>query len=105
MTAAVACALYLILLALWPAEVKRRSLNLLVCVDQLGWVVITLGNGSPDETISAACWRMELQGKWQGKLFRPVIDGLFLLFERDHCRLSYESEVQRTQLPADYTAK
>lgn len=37
---------------------KRRILNLLIAIDQLAWVALTLGNGLPDETISAALWRM-----------------------------------------------
>lgn len=38
---------------------NRRILNLLIALDQLAWVILTLGNGMPDETISAALWRME----------------------------------------------
>lgn len=33
---------------------KQRLLNLFIALDQLAWVVLTLGKGSPDETISAA---------------------------------------------------
>ena len=35
---------------------------MLIAIDQLLWVLLTLGKGHPDETISAA-WRMEQQGK------------------------------------------
>lgn len=80
---------------------KQRALNLLIALDQFLWVLITMGNGSPDETISAACWRMDLQGKWQGRLMRPLIDGLFF-FDPDHCRVSFESEQMRSQLPNQY---
>ncbi len=80
----------------------RRLLNLLVALDQLAWVIVTLGHGSPDETISAAAWRLELAGKWQGRWFRPVVDGLFRPFERDHCRNAYEAERRRIQLPEHY---
>ena len=38
---------------------KQRILNLLIALDQLAWVVLTLGKGYPDEAISAAAWRME----------------------------------------------
>ncbi|MCX8016660.1 MAG: hypothetical protein N2690_01965 [Rhodocyclaceae bacterium] len=82
--------------------IQRRILHLLIAVDQLMWVVITLGKGSPDETISAAAWRMEQQGKLAGRVLRPLIDALFVPLERDHCRLSFESEVRGTQLPAAY---
>lgn len=81
---------------------KQRLLNLLIAVDQLLWVVFTLGKGHPDETISAAAWRMEQQGKRAGRILRPAIDALFWPLERDHCRLSFESERDGKQLPPLY---
>lgn len=44
-------------------SIRRRVLHVLIAIDQLAWVVLTMGDGSPDETISAAAWRMERQGK------------------------------------------
>lgn len=82
--------------------IKQRLLNLLVAVDQLLWVTLTLGEGMPDETISAALYRMEREGRPSGKLLRPLIDVLFSPFEREHCRLSFESELRGTQLPPEY---
>lgn len=82
---------------------KRRLLHLLIALDQLAWVVLTLGRGHPDETISAAAWRMEQQGKIAGRILRPLIDTLFRPLERDHCRLSFESELRGAQLPRLYT--
>ncbi len=84
---------------------KRRILNLLIAIDQLAWVIITLGNGSPDETISAAAWRMEQQGKLVGRTLRPLVDLLFRPLERDHCRKSFESEVRGAHLPDYYQMK
>jgi hypothetical protein len=75
---------------------KQRILNLLIAIDQLIYVVITLGSGCPDETMSSAAWRLEQKGKIQGKIFRPLIDWLFW-FDPDHCRTSYESEVKRAK--------
>jgi hypothetical protein len=84
----------------------RRLLNLFIAIDQLIWVVITLGNGSPDETLSAAAWRLELEGRWQGRLFRPVIDSLALMVtlghDKNHCRKAYRAERDRLQLHATY---
>lgn len=84
---------------------KRRILNLLVALDQLAYVLLTLGHGSPDETLSAALWRWELAGHW-ASFFRPIVDGVFyvITFGRDdnHCRDSYESERGRKQLPSHY---
>jgi hypothetical protein len=82
---------------------KRRLLHLLIALDQLAWVVLTLGKGYPDETISAAAWRMEQQGKIAGRVLRPLIDALFWPIERDHCRKSFESELRAAQLPAAYS--
>ena len=81
---------------------KQRILNLLIALDQLAWVIVTLGKGSPDETISAAAWRMEHQGKIAGRVFRPLVDLLFRPIEKDHCYQAWLSEVQRSQLPSAY---
>lgn len=81
---------------------KQRILNLLIAVDQLLLVVFTLGKGHPDETISAALWRMEQEGKIAGRVFRPLVDLLFRPIERDHCYAAWLSEVQRSQLPSAY---
>ena len=80
---------------------NRRVLNLLIALDQLAWVILTLGNGMPDETISAALWRMESQGKWAGKLFRPVVDAMFW-FDKNHCLSAWQSERNKQQLPGVY---
>ena len=37
-----------------------------------------------------------------GRLFRPLIDLIFALFEEDHCRKSYESERNGRHLPKEY---
>lgn len=79
----------------------RRALNILIALDQLAWVLLTLGNGHPDETISAALWRMEQQGKRAGRWGRPVVDALFW-FDPEHCRTSFESERTKAQLPTAY---
>ena len=81
---------------------KTRFLNVLIAIDQLLWVLLTLGKGHPDETISAASYRMEQQGKLAGRVLRPIIDALFRPLERDHCRLSFESERRGAHLPAAY---
>ena len=86
-------------------SLRQRILNILIALDQLAWVVLTLGKGSPDETISAAAWRMEQQGKLAGRILRPLIDFLFSPLERDHCRLSAESEQKQAQLPDYYRTK
>lgn len=70
---------------------KHRLLNLLIAIDQLAYVLLTLGYGNPDETMSSAAWRMEQKGRFFG-FFRPVIDALFRPLEKDHCRKAWEAE-------------
>lgn len=70
---------------------KRRILNLLIAIDQTLFCLITLGHSDPDETMSAAAWRMERDGKFFA-FMRPTIDWLFSRIEADHCRTSYEKE-------------
>ena len=84
---------------------KQRLLNIAIAFDQLVYVLVTLGAGSPDETLSAAAYRTEKAGRLFGKVFRPLIDLLFLPLERQHCYKAYQSELNRTQLPEEYNQK
>jgi hypothetical protein len=79
---------------------KRRLLHLLIALDQLAYVVLTLGRGYPDETLSSAAWRMERDGKIAG-VFRPLIDFVFWPVQKQHCRKAYEAERRRVQLPVE----
>lgn len=83
---------------------RLRIFNLVVALDQLAYVIVTLGAGHPDETLSAAAWRTEQDGKLLGRFFRPLIDFIARPLERDHCRASYESEIKRHHLPSHYTS-
>lgn len=78
---------------------RRRVLNIAIAFDQLAYVLITFGDGLPDETISSALWRTEQDGKCFGKIFRPIVDWLFKPVEKEHCKLSYLSELNRLQAP------
>lgn len=73
--------------------------NLLISIDQF---VNALRGGSPDETLSAAAFRTEIQGKWGGRIFRPLIDLLFRPFQKEHCRSAYIAELKRKQFPRGY---
>ena len=75
---------------------KRRILNILISIDQLLYVLITFGNGDPDETMSAAAYRLEQQNRLAGKLFRPIIDKIFW-FDPMHCMKSYEAELEKAR--------
>lgn len=78
--------------------------QVLIAVDQLAYVILTLGAGHPDETLSAAAWRTEKAGKLLGRRFRPLIDFLFLPFERDHCHKAFLAEKRDAHLPPEYRA-
>lgn len=80
---------------------KQYLLNVAIALDQ---VLNALRGGSPDETLSAAAWRTEQKGRWLGRIFRPMIDLVFALFEKDHCRKSFESERLQRHLPKEYQA-
>ena len=60
-------------------------LRALIWLDVKVLWVVTFGRSRPGETISAASWSLYQDGKWQGKLLRPLIDGLFYFVQKDHC--------------------
>lgn len=78
-------------------KLKQRLLNFGISLDQFIYNVVTLGASAPDETISAGAYRMEKQGKWQGKIMRPFIDWLFTYIQKDHCYFAYKAEIDRKQ--------
>ena len=80
----------------------NRLKNFLICLDQFIFNVFTLGKSYPDETMSAASYRLEQSGKILGKVFRPLIDFLFSGFESEHCKKSFESEKFGNHLPKEY---
>ena len=86
----------------------RRLLNILIALDQFLFVLITLGHAMPDETMSAGAYRLEHEGHWAGKFFRPVIDFIFwhLFRDRDHCFFAAVAERDRLQSkPYDFLDK
>ncbi len=70
----------------------------LIAIDQF---VNTFFKGYADETISARAWRNRNKTKAWG-FARILIDCLFFVFTRNHCKIAYESEVERKQLPKEY---
>ncbi len=86
------------------AGLKQRLVNILTAFDQLIYVLITLGYGYPDETLSSAAYRAERDRKFFG-FFRPVIDFLFLPIERNHCYQAYLAERNRLQIPKEIRGK
>lgn len=74
-----------------------RLLQLAIALDQ---VANTLAGGWADETLSARAWRCRATRRRWCMAYR-VINALFF-WQADHCRASYESELARRQLPAEY---
>ncbi len=65
-------------------------LKFLLWLDIAVFRAITLGNSKPGETISAAAYRAEQQGRMIGKIARPVIDFLIPIGPQPHCKQAYE---------------
>lgn len=80
---------------------RQRVLHILIALDQLIYVLITLGWGYPDETLSSAAFRSERNGRLWGRIMRPVIDFLLSPLEREHCYQAYLAEKQRLQQPEE----
>lgn len=67
---------------------RERWITFLIALDIFLFALLCLGNvRRGGETASAAAWALESSGKWQGRLFRPLIDALFRLLTRqkNHC--------------------
>ena len=79
----------------------QRLINILTCLDSLIFSIITLGKAYPNESISSAAYRGELDGKLMGMWFRPLIDGLFF-FDDNHCYESYLNVKEGRLLPESY---
>lgn len=71
---------------------KQRIFMILIALDVFLFSLLCLGNVKRGETISAAAWELERDGKWQGKLFRPIIDFLMGGLEKDHCQRAWAIE-------------
>lgn len=75
----------------------------LLALDQLANVVLC--NGMPDETMSAASYRMNRDGRFWGFMM-PIIDFMFRWQGvKDHCYRAHLKEIQRVQYPTEYQGK
>ena len=77
---------------------KSYIRQVLIAFDQ--FLNAAICNGWADETMSSNAWRMEQEGRFWGKLMRPIIDTLFF-FDDNHCQESFENERNRTQSPPE----
>lgn len=71
---------------------RQRLLLILIAVDV--FFMTTFFGGKRNETMSAAAYSLEQSGHFFG-FFRPIIDTLFWVVEKDHCAISwlYENRV------------
>jgi hypothetical protein len=73
-----------------------RLREVAVAVDQLANAIL---GGYCCETLSSRCWRLREYKPYA--YLRPVIDRLFF-WQPAHCKASYEAQVARRNVPADY---
>lgn len=78
---------------------QHYIIRVLLAIDQLANVMFC--NGSPDETMSAASYRMHRDGRFWGFMM-PVIDLMFFWQGTNHCYNAYKKELQRSQYPDEY---
>lgn len=81
---------------------NKYWLNVAIAIDQafnaLTW-------GSPDETLSSRAYRgavLAKNPKKKWKIFHGLINKLFF-WQKDHCKQAYISELERRQLPREFS--
>lgn len=81
----------LLFLVAYPGTSAKRALNILFLFDCLLFSVCTLGQSYPFESFSSAAWRSQGCGGLYGRLFKPAIDWVFLVFfnQHEHCANAY----------------
>lgn len=56
-------------------------------------------NGTPDESTSGRSYRQGVLGGHKGwSRMRRFVDGLFSIYEQDHCKKAYEADLERAKL-------
>lgn len=75
--------------------------NIAIGIDQL---FNTLIGGSPDETLSARCYRLGVKEDHVSDIAFYAMKGIDKLFfwQTEHCKKAFEAEVLRKQLPSTY---
>lgn len=68
-----------------------------IAFDQLANAV---ANGFPDEVFSSRCYRWAQSTKWYYKVPYYVVNGIFF-WQKNHCKMAYESEQQRKHMPPE----
>lgn len=71
----------------------NRIKQVLIALDQL---LNTLLKGYADETLSSRAYRLRVE---RGRVWPERIINAVFFFDDNHCEESYQSEIQRRQLP------
>lgn len=78
-------------------------IRIFIVIDKL--LNVTICNGSPSETMSAACYRMNRDGRFWGFMM-PIIDFMFRWQGYDdHCYRAYLKLIDRVYYPEEYKGK
>lgn len=70
---------------------SRWLFNVLIALDLLAAAICGCKR---NETLSAAAYSLELDGKLMGRFWRPVIDFCFSFRQDDHCWAEYDFETR-----------
>jgi hypothetical protein len=73
-------------------DIKRR---IFVTISQVANVMT---GGLPDELLCSRMWRKKQAGHKVGIVMVKILDTIFF-FDKDHCKDSYEAEINREHLP------
>ncbi|QEH18432.1 DNA helicase UvrD [Histophilus somni] len=84
------------------SKLKYWFYHVLIAVDQLLNAVF---GGAADETFSSRCYRGAVLAKKPKKRWRVmhfVIEGIFFWEKGKHCKIAYQSELERKQYSAEF---
>ena len=84
---------------------NKWSYHILIALDQLANALLC---GASDETLSSRTYRGAVLAKQPKKRWRiafRVIETLFFWEKGQHCRIAYQSELNRKQYPASFRKK
>lgn len=76
---------------------KLYVYRVLVALDRLANAVL---GGRDTETISSRVYRNARKGYWYARLLECFLNLLFSPWDEEHCRESYENELNRVNVPA-----
>ncbi|MBN6712057.1 DNA helicase UvrD [Haemophilus haemoglobinophilus] len=88
-----------------PSKLKYWFYHVLIGIDQL---LNAIAGGAADETFSSRCYRGAVLAKQPKKRWRVifrVIEGLFFWEKGQHCKIAYQSELERKQYSSEFRAR